>query len=249
VTPLEMIVPSAQCGFRIGVIYQITNILNGKKYIGQTLQNIACRWKAHKSFALSGGDNPLARAIRKYGPDNFVIQVIETCPEPLLNAAEQEAIKRLETCVDRGKGYNSTMGGDSGGSLSAVFRKKLSDAHKGKKLSPEHIKKIAAANRLRIYPSMSEEKKVKLRIAHIGKKLSSQHKASISKALVGRTLTVEHSLKIAEANTGKKYGPVTEEQRRRSSETAKRQWAPGGSLYARRVHVAEEDRTRLSKSD
>ena len=61
-------------------IYKITNTINGKVYIGQS-QNIAERWRAHRSRAFSEDGknerNLLYRAIRKYGLEIFEFSVIE----------------------------------------------------------------------------------------------------------------------------------------------------------------------------
>ena len=64
-------------------IYKITNKINGKCYIGQSI-NIKQRWKGHRkdAFWLNGPDYqyPLYKAIRKYGIENFSFEVIEECP-------------------------------------------------------------------------------------------------------------------------------------------------------------------------
>lgn len=54
-------------------IYKITNLLNDKIYIGQTITSVEQRWKRHQNDALSGTlDTHFARAIRKYTPKNQV---------------------------------------------------------------------------------------------------------------------------------------------------------------------------------
>lgn len=60
-------------------IYKITNHVNGKVYIGQSVRPVEERWNRHKIDAISGRlDTHFARAIRKYGVDNFSIEVIDT---------------------------------------------------------------------------------------------------------------------------------------------------------------------------
>lgn len=73
-------------------IYQITNKVNGKFYIGQS-RNIKKRWRQHtrgldKSNALSTGSYPLRAAFIKYGLDKFDFKVIEECPEEQLLSRE-----------------------------------------------------------------------------------------------------------------------------------------------------------------
>ena len=59
-------------------IYKITNILNQKIYIGQTIRPIEERFRRHINDALNNKiDTHLARAIRKYGKENFIIEVID----------------------------------------------------------------------------------------------------------------------------------------------------------------------------
>jgi group I intron endonuclease len=60
------------------IIYKITNTLNGKMYIGQTIRSIEERWKRHKNDALNNILNThFARAIRYYGPEVFTVEVID----------------------------------------------------------------------------------------------------------------------------------------------------------------------------
>ena len=60
-------------------IYKITNIQNNKAYIGQTIRPIEQRFKRHLSDALNNIlDTHFARAIRKYGKENFSLEIIDT---------------------------------------------------------------------------------------------------------------------------------------------------------------------------
>ena len=61
------------------IIYKITNVQNGKMYIGQTINSLEDRWKRHQSDALNNViDTHFARAIRYYGVDNFITEIIDT---------------------------------------------------------------------------------------------------------------------------------------------------------------------------
>ncbi|WP_251316778.1 GIY-YIG nuclease family protein [Flintibacter muris] len=60
-------------------IYKITNKLDGKIYVGQTIRPVHERFKRHINDALNNIiDTHFARAIRKYGERNFVIEIIDT---------------------------------------------------------------------------------------------------------------------------------------------------------------------------
>ena len=62
----------------MGYIYKITNLINGKIYIGQTRFNVQRRFHQHLYEAKKGELNfPLYSAIRKYGEENFKIECIE----------------------------------------------------------------------------------------------------------------------------------------------------------------------------
>lgn len=88
-----------------GYIYCITNRKNNKKYIGLTTRNVNTRFEEHCK-----ADSYIGNAIRKYGPDNFCLEILDTakCQEELANK-EIEWIAKEGTF---GKGYNMTNGGD-----------------------------------------------------------------------------------------------------------------------------------------
>jgi len=89
-----------------GVIYKITNLLNGKIYVGQTI-NFQHRIHCHKCSNRTGVD----AAIKKYGWENFKIEVIEECPIEKLD--EREIFWIFELNCKSPNGYNLTNGGDS----------------------------------------------------------------------------------------------------------------------------------------
>ena len=69
-------------------IYKITNLVNGKVYIGQSV-DIYKRWTEHKDCITSKkGYKPLYRAFRKYGINNFEFIVLEYCDEKQLREKE-----------------------------------------------------------------------------------------------------------------------------------------------------------------
>lgn len=94
-------------------IYKITNRLNGKSYIGQSC-NVKKRIKEHFSVAANKDKIPeclIDRAIRKYGANNFICEIIEECHLEHLNEREIYWIEFFDT-FNRDKGYNLTLGGD-----------------------------------------------------------------------------------------------------------------------------------------
>lgn len=104
-------------------IYKITNKVNGKSYIGQSV-NIEKRLVNHKATASKIKDHcydyPLYRAFRKYGFENFEFEILEECSNEQLDEKERFWISYFNTLKD---GYNQTFGGD--GSFNRLDYKKL----------------------------------------------------------------------------------------------------------------------------
>ena len=125
-------------------IYKITNIINQKFYIGKTVCPLYVRFSQHKHGALKKQENfYFYNAIRKYGIENFKIELIEKVDSSnKLNEKEQYWIKKLNP------NYNLSKGGE--GNFGYKFTKKqkeyLSKIRKGKKFSDEHKKSLSIAN-------------------------------------------------------------------------------------------------------
>lgn len=98
----------------MGIIYRITNLINGKQYIGKTINTITERWNKHCYEAFTpqnkGYNFLIHKAIRKYGKDNFIIEEIYSCEDSELNEKEQDFIQKYNTLLPNG--YNMTLGGE-----------------------------------------------------------------------------------------------------------------------------------------
>lgn len=100
-----------------GLVYKVTNLVNGKMYIGQTKQTITERWQGHKCAARYGiGIKGKRRftyflnAIKKHGAENFVVEVVDRASnQKQLDALERKHIRNLDT---QHTGYNRTTGGE-----------------------------------------------------------------------------------------------------------------------------------------
>ena len=91
-------------------IYKITNKVNNNIYIGQTSRTVEERYREHLSSAFSKNlDQPLYRAMRKYGKDAFEVVTIEECSVEDVNNREIYYINKYDSYND---GYNATLGGD-----------------------------------------------------------------------------------------------------------------------------------------
>lgn len=158
-----------------GVIYKITNKINGKSYVGKTTMLLNQRMASHRC-----ADTVIGKAIRKYGWENFNVEVLEEC-ETAEQLNEREIFWIAALNCKTPNGYNRSNGGDgpTGYSHSDEARAKLSAAGKGRKKSPEHRAKIGAGNRGK---KQTPEAKAKIAVAHKGKNLSATTKTKLSVA-------------------------------------------------------------------
>lgn len=101
------------------IIYKVTNLLNGKVYIGQTKRSIEARWSQHRhDVKLKHCYCKLQKAIKEFGADNFRIEQIDSATtKEEANEKEVFWIKYYNATVD---GYNTSPGGRSGGNRKKV---------------------------------------------------------------------------------------------------------------------------------
>lgn len=94
----------------MGYIYKITNMLNNKVYIGQTVKTVQKRFTQHKNNSNKDyfSQIVLYKAFNKYGIENFVCEEIENCENSLLDEREKYWIEYYDSYFN---GYNSTLGG------------------------------------------------------------------------------------------------------------------------------------------
>lgn len=93
-------------------IYKITNLINGKVYIGQSI-NIEKRIKEHfykaKCFGETSYNSALHQAIRKYGEENFSWEILEECSIDKIDDKERFYIEQYNSITP--DGYNILDGG------------------------------------------------------------------------------------------------------------------------------------------
>lgn len=112
-----------------GRVYMFKNKINGKVYIGKTIN-----WKRRELGHKHSAKNPkyhFGRALRKYGWENFeIICLIDDVPEEDLDDLETEYIK-LYNSNNPAFGYNLTKGGEgvSGYEFTEEQRQALSHSH------------------------------------------------------------------------------------------------------------------------
>lgn len=211
-------------------IYIITNTVNGKRYIGSSV-DIHRRWVTHKRELRRGIHyNPvLQRAWDKYGESAFEFSILLLCTkdDTLLN--EQRCLDEMKpeynicTCTTAtmlGRTFTEEhkrkIGDANRGTVhTAETRKKMGDAHKGIKWSEEHRIKMQGSQGSLGY-KFTDEQKEHLRQAHLGYVMPEEQKRKIGASSKGRIVSDEAREHMRKAQAGK---VISEETRAKISAT------------------------------
>lgn len=143
-----------------GWIYMIVNLVDGRKYVGQTCKKPKYRWSQHLKAAEQDFDyRPLYMAMRHHGKQNFEFRVLqENVPVDILDYTETFYIAKYEA---KTHGYNIQEGGrkDFVMEFSENHRENLSEAGRIRaKNNPEWYKQhISKMNKARLEKGFSDE--------------------------------------------------------------------------------------------
>lgn len=200
-----------------GFIYITTNMINGKKYLGQ--KNFHRNWKTYL-----GSGQALKQAIQKYGKENFTRNIVYICYSPEeLNQVEYDLSVFLNV-VESPDWYNLVYGGGTmaGYSPTQEVREKISKANKGKPapnkgipMSEEAKRKISekysGENAIWYGRHHTEESKEKIKQARTGIKASQETREKMSKQRTNSTSyfyghhhSEKSKIKMSEAKKGEK---------------------------------------------
>lgn len=197
-------------------IYKITNLVNGKVYIGQSI-DIEKRWMEHKYAHTK--HSLIGRALHRHGIGSFSFEVICECDKSELNDKEKEYIAKYD-CMHP-NGYNLKSGGGQCVVYSEESKRKMSESqklHTGWHHSEETKRKIGDAQRGKKRPREGVEK---MRVSLTGRHLSKEHREKLSAATKGRKRPPETVEKVRLALLGKKRGPLSDEHKKKLSEKLK----------------------------
>lgn len=186
------------------IVYQTTNLVNGKVYIGKhSTRNLNDYYK--------GSGNALKRAIKKYGSNNFKVEhLFYAFTAKYAYDVETEIVTR--EFVNRTDTYNMKQGG-SGSEIgrnvvtvkcprSIEHCLKLSAAHKGIRHT-ESTKNQMSIDRTGRFHSPETIEKIRLSQKALNKTNSPETRAKLSKALIGRVDTCASKLKKSKSRSGK----------------------------------------------
>ena len=120
------------------IIYKAQNIINGKVYIGKTIQLLKYRKNRHLVEARNGSNFYIHASIRKYGQENFTWAIIAQCKKEDGCSMEQFYIKKFNCMAP--VGLNLTCGGE--GALGCIRSNKAKRKWRLIKENDGRIKKI-----------------------------------------------------------------------------------------------------------
>ncbi len=179
------------------IIYKITNTINNKIYIGQTIQSFKNRLNEHKKKMRNGSKSPLYDALRKYGIENFEFKIIDTAVnQQELDSKEIFYIKQFNSRYP--SGYNLT----DGGAGTFNYRHTQKDKLRMKKLKEGMF---LGENNPFYGKHHTTEQKEKWKKDRKGRKLSEEWKLKISKT--------RKRIKIINIDTGEVFASARDAAR------------------------------------
>lgn len=212
---------------RIHFIYKITNTINGKIYIGQTIQPDK-RWTQHKTNAATNSPKMIiSYAIKKYGSDVFEFEVIAGCKTwDDANEIETLLVSQYNSLVPNG--YNVSLGGFNA-PKSEQWTQAMKDWHAS--LSPEERAEISKKQSEATLKQIEEK-------GHPaqGTKRTPEQSARLSQARKDNPVeyTPEIRQRMSEAHLGK---TIPEEQRQKMAEGIKEQWKIRGDYDSKKCEA------------
>ena len=212
----------------ISGIYQIRNSVNGKLYVGSSM-DVRSRWATHRRELARGTHHSikLQRAWNKYGCDSFALDVLIVCSQDMLLFYEQRAIDAYR-CVATGYNISPVAGSPAG--IKRSDETKARQREYSLNRTKTHIAALSAASAGKTHSAASREKigessrgrkhteETKAVIAMNSRNMSPESRAKISDALRSRVCSQQTMEKLAAAQRGRVYSA---ESRAKMSESGK----------------------------
>lgn len=188
-------------------IYQITNTVNSKRYVGSAV-NLHARLGGHRRHLNRGTHHNahLQSAWRKYGAAAFAFRVLLICAKEDLYFFEQRCIDAFDV-VSNGYNHSPTAGTVLGIKRTPEYIQRMSAGKRGK-LQTEKTKaaRRATMNRPDVRAKLSASCKAAIR-----KPKTAEHVRNVGLAQIGKVVSAETRAKLRAFNLGKKRGPHSEE--------------------------------------
>lgn len=225
-----------------GFIYITTNLIDGKRYLGQ--RKFSNGWQKYL-----GSGRLLQKAIKKYGMDNFERQIVYTCDSvDELNSAEYDLSVFFDV-VNSDSWYNLVYGGGAtnGWTHTDDAKIKMSEKHydcSGDKNPNYNNHKLSGKNNPFYGKTHSEETKKK--ISEANKNPSIETRQKMSESAKGKVLSEKTRKKISDAESGEKhwnYGKAMKENVKEALSIARKEKCSGIKNYnAHHVYCVNYDK-------
>lgn len=244
-------------------IYCFVNLVNGKRYIGQSI-DVLLRKRMHLSRLSYGShkNKHLQSAFKKYGKDNFEFRILEEVAKEMLDVREIAWIEYHKSTLplfgynkENGGSFNKLVSDETRAKMSLIAQNRVASPQtrlrqslirKGRPLSKIHLKKLRAWGERRkgVPRSLATRQKIK-ESWKTRPPISDEARKNFSEAQKGKHHSEETKRKMSLAGMGHpgwtKGLVVSDETRRKISEASKgcKHWNYGN-------HYSEEMRKKLS---
>jgi len=213
----------------ISGVYFITNIVNGNKYIGSSV-NVTRRWHDHVLDLRNNRHNNkhLQAAWNKYGAGSFAFSMLCFCEKPQLLVKEQEFLENCNPEYNIAKDASAPM---LGRRHTAEARAKISlskqgvnNPNFGKQLPPEIKAKIRVVRIGAIHSDATKQKMSDACVGeknhNFGKKLSSETRRKMSEVHLGKPRSPEVRAKISATKRAKAMAAAVTKTEQDSMDTS-----------------------------
>lgn len=244
-----------------GIIYLASNLITGKRYVGQTIKTLEERKAKHLQNSQTDLNNRFYQAIRKHGIDSFEWEVLEEVEQKNLDEREIYWIKEFNTLYE---GYNMTIGGGTlyGHKHTEETKKKIGESLKGRSMKDHYIERYGEEGGLKKYDeyvkSLQEKNgkgRTRLEIfierhgEEEGRKRYEMMISSMRKKKKGKKLSEEHKKKISDRSKGIKKSEEFKEKLRNRVYTEEHRRKIGDAHRGKKISEETIKKWKKSRGD
>ena len=227
-------------------VYEITNLINGKKYIGKR----SCKCSIEEDKYMGSG-KLLKKAIDKYGKENFKKEILQTCENERMAYEWEKVYIEQVKAYGNPMYYNISMGGFG---FTSEENRKLWESHEFRKTQSERMKKMWESPCYRNHMSEVHKGQISpMKGKHHTKEAIEKMKQNNGKGMKGKRHTKEAIEKIIKANVEKWKDPNSvfnsKEFRKKMSETQKKRLSNPENHPFYKKHHKEETKMKISNAN